>query len=104
MSQKTIPRSENRILASLPAEEYERLLPQLKSITLNYKQVLYEPHKPLRYAYFPEDSIISMVSTVVDKAVPLNPSCLRLPLGYRQSDNSSSTILIRYACVPTLAR
>jgi CRP-like cAMP-binding protein len=69
MSQKSITRIENRILASLPAGEYARLLPHLKLITLEYKQVLFEAHKPLRYAYFPEDSVVSMVSTVVDKAV-----------------------------------
>lgn len=69
MSEKSITRIENRILASLPSSEYARLLPHLKLVTLEYKQVLFEAHKPLRYAYFPEDGIISMVSTVVDKAV-----------------------------------
>lgn len=59
----------NRILAALPAEEYERLLPHLKPVTLEYKQVLYEPHKSIRYDYFPEDSVISMVTTLIDKAV-----------------------------------
>jgi CRP-like cAMP-binding protein len=69
MSKKSITRIENRILASLPSSEYTLLLPHLKLITLEYKQVLFESHKPLRYAYFPENSIISMVSTIVDKAV-----------------------------------
>jgi CRP-like cAMP-binding protein len=59
----------NRILAALPAAEMERLLPHLKSVTLEYKQVLYEPHKTIRYSYFPEDSVISMVTTVVDKPI-----------------------------------
>jgi CRP-like cAMP-binding protein len=59
----------NRILAALPSDEYERLLPNLKPVTLEYKQVIYEPHKTIRYAYFPEDSIISMVSTLIDKMV-----------------------------------
>lgn len=69
MSEKSNTRIENRILASLPAGEYGRLLPHLKLITLEYKQVLFEAHKPLRYAYFPEDCVISMVSTVFDKAI-----------------------------------
>ncbi len=68
MSQKPA-QSENRILASLPLEEYERLLPYLKPVVLEYKQVLFEAHKPLRYAYFPEESIVSMVSTLFDKSV-----------------------------------
>ena len=69
MSQKSTTRIENRILASLPAGEYARLLPHLKLVTLEYKQVLFEAHKPLRYAYFPEDCVISMVSTVFDKTI-----------------------------------
>lgn len=60
---------ENRILASLPAGEYERLLPHLKPVVLEYKQTLFQAHKSLRYAYFPEDCVISMVSTVFDKTV-----------------------------------
>jgi CRP-like cAMP-binding protein len=69
MSADSGSRPRNRILASLPAGEYERLLPHLKPVTLEYKQVLYEPHKAIRYSYFPDDSVISMVTTVIDKAV-----------------------------------
>jgi CRP-like cAMP-binding protein len=69
MPQKPITRVENRILASLPAAEYERLLPHLKPVFLEYKQVLFEAHKTIRYAYFPEESVISMVSTVFEKTV-----------------------------------
>jgi CRP-like cAMP-binding protein len=69
MSAKSIVQPKNRILASLPAEEMERLLPHLKPVTLEYKQVLYEPNKAIRYSYFPEDSVISMVTTVIDKTV-----------------------------------
>jgi CRP-like cAMP-binding protein len=47
----------------------ERLLPHLKPVTLEYKQVLYEPHKAIRYSYFPDDSVISMVSSVIDRTV-----------------------------------
>jgi len=59
--------TENRILASLPASEYAHLLPHLKPVVLEYKQVIYEAHKTLRFAYFPEDSVISMVSTSFEK-------------------------------------
>lgn len=61
--------SRNRILAALPADEYERLLPHLKPVILEYRQVLYEPHKIIRYSHFPDDSVISMVSSVIDKAI-----------------------------------
>lgn len=69
MSADSIIKPRNRILAALPSDEYQRLLPHLKPVTLEYKQVLYEPHKTIRYGYFPEDSVISMVSTVIDKTV-----------------------------------
>jgi CRP-like cAMP-binding protein len=69
MPAKSIVQPRNRILAALPASEFERLLPHLKTVPLEYKQVLFEPHKPIRHAYFPEDSIISMVSTLIDKTV-----------------------------------
>ncbi len=55
----------NRILSALPAEEYSRLLPNLKPVTLEYKQVLYEPNKPIRYVYFPNDGVICLLSTVM---------------------------------------
>ena len=69
MSADSIVQPKNRILAALPAAEYERLLPHLKPVILEYKQVLYEPHKIIRYDYFPEDSVISMVTTLVDRTL-----------------------------------
>jgi CRP-like cAMP-binding protein len=69
MSDSSDVQPRNRILAALPRDDYKRLLPHLKPVTLEYKQVLYEPHKTIRYSYFPEDSIISMVTTVIDKTV-----------------------------------
>ena len=77
MSANSGARPRNRILAALPAEEYARLLPHLKPVRLEYKQVLYEPLKAIRYSYFPEDSVVSMVSTVTDKATrrPTGASC-----------------------------
>lgn len=68
LSVSTAAQPRNRILAALPAGEYERLVPHLKTVTLEYKQVLFDPHKTIRYSYFPEDSIISMVASVVDKS------------------------------------
>src|SRR5260370_9804711 len=55
----------NRILSTLPDEEYKRLLPNLKPVTLEYKQVLYEPNKLIRYVYFPNDGVICLLSTVI---------------------------------------
>jgi CRP-like cAMP-binding protein len=52
----------NRLLAMLPKGEYERLLPSLKTVSLELGEILYEPGDPIRYVYFPNDSIISLIS------------------------------------------
>ena len=52
----------NRLLASLPKNEYKRLLPKLESISLVLGEELYEPGDVIKYVYFPTDSIISLIS------------------------------------------
>jgi CRP-like cAMP-binding protein len=57
----------NRLLASLPKKEYERLLPGLKPITLTFGEVLYEPGDTIKHVYFPNDSIVSLLSAMSEK-------------------------------------
>lgn len=52
----------NRLLATLPKNEYNRLLPKLKTVRLALGEVLYEPGDVIKYVYFPNDSIISLIS------------------------------------------
>ena len=59
-------RTENQVLASIPAKEYRRLRASLEPIELKFSQVLYEPGKPIRHVYFPLDCLISLL-TAVDK-------------------------------------
>jgi CRP-like cAMP-binding protein len=56
----------NRILASVPAREYQRFSGQLQPVYLKFGQVLYEPGKAIRYVYFPLNCLISLL-TAVDK-------------------------------------
>jgi len=58
----------NRLLAKLPRKEYQRLLPQLKRITLTFGEVLYDPGDPIKEVYFPNDSIISLLSSVAERS------------------------------------
>ncbi len=51
----------NELLAALPEEEYERLLPLLEPIDMALGEVLYESGKRQAYVYFPTDSIVSLV-------------------------------------------
>ena len=52
----------NRLLATLPKNEYKRLLPKLKTVSLVLGDALYEPGDVIKYVYFPNDSIISLIS------------------------------------------
>ena len=54
----------NSLLATLPREEYQRLHAGLEPVTLTYGEVLYEPGDPIRYAYFPCDSLVSLLTTI----------------------------------------
>ena len=56
----------NHVLASVSPKDYTRLQAQLEPVTLEYKQVLYEPGKAIRHVYFPLDCLISLL-TAVDK-------------------------------------
>lgn len=57
---------ENRLLAALPAEEYQRLVPHLELVSLPLGQVLYEPGESIRDVYFPHQALISLVSIMQD--------------------------------------
>ena len=56
----------NRVLASLPAEEYRRLLVCLEPVRLTFGEALYEPGAPIRHVYFPIDCVISLMGTLDD--------------------------------------
>lgn len=53
--------SENRILASLPGNEYQRLLPELKHVSLKLGDILYGADEAIRHVYFPIRSVASFI-------------------------------------------
>lgn len=55
---------ENLLLAALPREEYERLLPQLHEVTFTLGEVVYEFGGHLDYVFFPTNSIVSLLYTM----------------------------------------
>lgn len=57
---------QNQILASLPAVEYERLLPHLETVNLQHGDVIYEIDERIEHVYFPAISIISLVTQMED--------------------------------------
>lgn len=70
MSQTAIPGEpiENRLLAALTADEYERLRPYLKPVEFSLGEVVYEFGGQLDYVFFPTTSIVSLLYTMEDGA------------------------------------
>lgn len=60
--------SVNRLLATLPKNEYKRLLPELKTVKLALGEVLYKSGDAIKYVYFPNDSIISLISELSESS------------------------------------
>jgi CRP-like cAMP-binding protein len=57
-------RVENRLLGSLPPDEYERLRPSLREVSLSLGEVVYEFGGQLDYVFFPTTSIVSLLYTM----------------------------------------
>ncbi len=53
---------QNRLLAVLPNETYDRLLPHLELVSLELGNVLYESGDQLSFVYFPATAIVSQLS------------------------------------------
>lgn len=57
---------ENRLLAALPHEAYLRLLPNLEYVPLVFEQVLYQSRETIKYVYFPNHGVISLLTVMSD--------------------------------------
>jgi CRP-like cAMP-binding protein len=57
---------ENLLLASLPLDERQRLDQFLEPVAMEVGQPITQPHKPIDYLYFPEDSVTSTVHQMSD--------------------------------------
>jgi CRP-like cAMP-binding protein len=65
---RTSEPAENRLLASLPGDEYERLLPRLEPVSFSLGEVVYEFGGHLDYVFFPTNSIVSLLYTMENGA------------------------------------
>lgn len=62
MPEATHPPPQNKILAALPSEEYDRLLPRLTPVPLPLGESLYETEDRIKYVYFVNTGIVSLVT------------------------------------------
>jgi CRP-like cAMP-binding protein len=53
---------ENRLLAALLRDEYERLLPNLELVRFPRNRILYEAGDEVRSAYFLNDGLVSLLA------------------------------------------
>lgn len=53
---------ENRLLLALPSSEYQSLAPDLETMTLGLRDVLYEPLEAISHAYFPQHGVASVLA------------------------------------------
>ncbi|HEY0323432.1 MAG TPA: Crp/Fnr family transcriptional regulator [Pyrinomonadaceae bacterium] len=65
MSKKQ-PAIKNQILAAIPKDEYERLLPDLEFVDLPLGQILYKSGEVIEYVYFPGDGVVSLITHMKD--------------------------------------
>ena len=65
---KTSAQLENRLLAALTPEEFERLLPGFQEVSFSLGQVVYEFGGHLDYVFFPTTAIVSLLYTMENGA------------------------------------
>jgi CRP-like cAMP-binding protein len=85
MAETHAPQGQNRLLSTLPAEDYRQIAPQLEMVSLGLRHKLYESHKPIEYVYFPVDGVMSMLADMaedrlVEVATVGNEGMIGLPL------------------------
>lgn len=65
----TLPRislNQNKLLSALPIDEYGLLQPDLESVKMRRGEIVYKSGEPIKYVYFPESCIVSMITVFGD--------------------------------------
>lgn len=62
MPEAANPPPQNKILAALPGEEYDRLLSHLTPVSLPLGESLYETEDRIKYVYFVNTGVVSLVT------------------------------------------
>src|SRR4030095_16047644 len=66
MSTSSKSARKNILLAALPENQYQRLLPHIEPFAFEHSKVLYEIGGPIKFCYFPFDAVVSLVTQMED--------------------------------------
>lgn len=58
--------NKNHLLAELPEDVYQRILPHLEPFNFAHGDVLYEIDEPIKHCYFPFEAVVSLVTQMED--------------------------------------
>src|ERR1700685_4269806 len=56
----------NKLLLALSDEDYQSIRPHLEYVNLPHHLSLHQPHRTVRFAYFPNEGLISLVVELKD--------------------------------------
>jgi CRP-like cAMP-binding protein len=93
--------AQNHLLAALPPADFERLAPDLELVPMPLGEILYQPGRPIRHAYFPTTAIVSLHHVMssgasAEAAGVGNEGVVGISL-VMGGDNSSSSTVVRTA-------
>ena len=89
---------QNRLLAALPEEEYQRLSPHLHDVSLKTGQILYDWEEQIDRVYFPNQTLISHVLSsergeTCEVGLVGNEGMLGIPVILGRSESNSRSIV-----------
>ncbi|MGE3804206.1 MAG: Crp/Fnr family transcriptional regulator, partial [Gemmataceae bacterium] len=58
--------TENRLLARLPRDDFQRLAGNLEGVTFHWNDVLHKQGAPIRHVYFPSSGLLTHLVTMRD--------------------------------------
>ena len=62
MTPSTITKTANHLLSALKPSDFSQVARNLTRVTLRPKQIVYKPNAPLDYIYFPEDTVLCLLT------------------------------------------
>src|SRR5687768_7911154 len=62
MTPPPITKTANRLLSALQPSDFSQVAKDLTRVKLRPKQIIYKPNAPLDYIYFPEDTVLCLLT------------------------------------------